>query len=317
VEKIIIDTDPGVDDALALAYAVKADLPVTALTTVYGNNLVESSTRNAGYIAKTFGTDWHIYEGASEPLEGEPRLSHAHGPRGLGKVVPTDEQITPAEPESAAAFYQRLAQGTEKFTLFCLGPLTNIADALTKNPSLPGKIGQMVIMGGAFTSEGANISPFAEFNFFNDPEAAEVTMNKIHEAEIDTTVIPSEVCNEVILTEADLNRLKEQDLLPDLQAIVGPYLDYYMRPTSEGNHQGAPLFDVLVPLYYQLHHKYPELFATSRARVAVVGNHELPEKGQTTAIWDEGSSIQICRSIDAAVVRAIVLETLGGKGTVS
>lgn len=308
--EIIIDTDPGVDDALALAYAYKASMPVTVLTTVYGNNLVDSSTRNAGYIARTFNTDWRIYEGAVKPLRGEGRLSGAHGPRGLGDFVPTDDEITPAEPESAAAFFERVSQEAGKYALFCLGPLTNIAEALTKNPSLSSKIGKMVIMGGAFTKEGANISPFAEFNFFNDPLAAKVTLDTAYEAGIDTTIIPGEVCNEVILTPADLAELEKQDLLPSLEAIVGPYLGHYLKRESR---EGAILYDVLVPLY----HRYPELFTTSQERVEVTAGLELPEKGQSVAIHDEHSSIRVCRSVDAAAARTVVLEALSGKGTVS
>jgi inosine-uridine nucleoside N-ribohydrolase len=305
---IVIDTDPGVDDALALVYARKAGLPVTALSTVYGNNLVESSTRNAGYIARTLNANWRIYQGALKPLEGEGRLSRAHGLSGLGDLMPADNQVTPAESKSAATLFEELAQKKEKFTLFCLGPLTNIARALMENPSLPDKITKMVIMGGAFSEAGANISPYAEFNAYNDPLAFQVTLKKAYEEGIDTTIVPGEVCNEVILTEADLSRLERQDLLPDIRAIVGPYLGYYLRSSSEGNHQGAILYDVLVPLY----HKYPELFTTSRVRVEVV--QQLPRKGQTVATQDQKSSIQICRSVDSAAACALVLKTLSSKG---
>lgn len=303
---IVIDTDPGVDDALALVYAFKAGLPVTALSTVYGNNLVKSSTRNAGYIARTLNTRWRIYQGATKPLEGEGRLSRAHGLSGLGDLMPANNQVAPAESKSAATFFKGLAQGREKFTLFCLGPLTNIAEALMENPSLPNKITKMVIMGGAFSKAGVNISPYAEFNAYNDPLAFQVTLKKAYEAGIDTTVIPGEVCNEVVLTEADLSQLEKQDLLPDIRAIVGPYLGYYLRPGSEGNHQGAILYDVLVPLYYQ----HPELFVTSRVRVEV---ELFPRKGRTVALADKKSSIQICRSVNSIAARALVLKTLSSK----
>lgn len=306
---IVIDTDPGVDDALALVYAFKAGLPVTALSTVYGNNLVESSTRNAGYITRTLNTGWRIYEGASKPLEGKGRLSRAHGLSGLGNLMPANNQIAPAQSKSAATFFKELAQRKEKFTLFCLGPLTNIAKALTENPSFPGKIDKMVIMGGAFSKAGVNISPYAEFNAFNDPLAFQVTLKKAYDEGIDTTVIPGEVCNEVILTEADLGKLEKQDLLPDIRAIVGPYLKYYLRPSSEGSHQGAILYDVLVPLY----HQNPKLFTTSRVRVEVEVGQQSPRKGQTVATQDKRSSIQICMSVDSTAARTLVLKMLSSK----
>ena len=301
---IVIDTDPGVDDALALVYAFKAGLPVSALSTVYGNNLVESSTRNAGYITRSLGVSWRIYQGASKPLEGEGRLSRAHGLSGLGDLVPTDNQVAPAESRSAAIFFKELAQRKDTFTLFCLGPLTNIAKALTENVSLPGKIDKLVIMGGAFTRAGVNISQYAEFNAFNDPLAFQTTLKKAYEAGIDTTVIPGEVCNKVLLAEADLAKLEKQDLLPGIRAIVGPYLGYYLRPGSEGSQEGAILYDVLVPLYY-LH---PELFTTSRVRVDVA--LQLPRKGQTLATADMRSTVQICQSVDSAAARRLVLKTL-------
>jgi purine nucleosidase len=222
--------------------------------------------------------------------------------------MPADHEITQPEPASAATFFQKMAEGTDKYTVFCLGPLTNIAEALTNNPDLPKKIGQLVIMGGAFTAAGANVSPYAEFNFYNDPLAVQVTLDTAYEAGINTTIIPGEVCKDVTLTEADLTQLAEQDLLPDLRAIVGPYLGYYLRPEAKGQHSGAILYDVLVPLYY-LH---PELFATSPERITVA--QQFPRKGQTIATPDSLSKIQIARSVDVAAARTQVLKILTGTG---
>lgn len=301
--RVIVDTDPGVDDALALAFAASLEPPIDieAVTTVYGNSSVTNSTRNAGYIAKSLGTEWRIYEGAAEPLEGEGRLAAGcHGESGLGDVVPAADEVTQAQSDSASAFFQRVAEGEDEYTLFGLGPLTNVAEAFTNNPGILNKIGKIVIMGGAFSERG-NITEYAEFNAYNDPLAFQIVLDKAKEANIDTTVIPAEVCNKVILTEVDLTELEKGKLLPDLRAIVGRYIGYYL---NDGKYSGAVLYDVLVPLY----DRHPDLFTTTPVRVAV--GQEGERYGQTIATGDDQSSVRICTSVREAEAQAIVLRTL-------
>ena len=185
--RVIVDTDPGVDDAMALALMARAQLPIDTITTVYGNSVVANSTRNAGYIAHCLGAQWQIYQGAAKPLRGEGRLAKGcHGESGLGDFVPPDHMVLPAQPEPASAFFAKIAQGKEVYTLFCLGPLTNIAEAFIQNPGIVNNIGRLVIMGGAFSKQG-NATKDAEFNVYNDPLAFQTVLNEAQQAEIDTT----------------------------------------------------------------------------------------------------------------------------------
>lgn len=304
--EIIIDTDPGVDDALALAYIHSVDLNVKALTTTYGNQLLEETTRNAGYVAHSLEEQWPIYAGAAKPSSGEDvRTAGCHGKTGLGNVVPAPSEVRRAEGISAAAFFENVAGGQDTYDLLCLGPLTNIAEAFEQSPDLVNNIGRLVIMGGAF-SEGGNITPHAEFNVHNDPDAWQAVVDRAQEAKIKATVIPAEVCRKVVLTKADLDILAERELLPDLRSLVGPYMDYYLHRATHGTYEGAVLYDVLVPLYY----KYPSLFVTEGVDISVTQSGE--EFGKTIAAPNATSSLQLCTGVDAREAKAKFMQALSG-----
>lgn len=289
---------------MALALMARAQLPIDTITTVYGNSVVANSTRNAGYIAHCLGAQWQIYQGAAKPLRGEGRLAKGcHGESGLGDFVPPDHMVLPAQPEPASAFFAKIAQGKEVYTLFCLGPLTNIAEAFIQNPGIVNNIGRLVIMGGAFSKQG-NATKDAEFNVYNDPLAFQTVLNEAQQAEIDTTVIPAEVCENVVLTKGHLSLLKKGNLLPGVSSIVRPYIDHYLKRARNNNYAGAVLYDVLVPLYYQ----YPDLF-TARSVGITVAQHG-KEYGKTVATSDGQSSVKICTSVNEEA-QAIVLRTLG------
>lgn len=298
-EQIIIDTDPGVDDMLALLYAFSANLPITAISTVYGNSSLYNVTRNAGYIVKHLDSNWEIYKGASKPLTGEARRAKSHGVYGLGKVTPQDAEITQPSHESSTALLSTLNHKTTN-TIFCLGPLTNIAIAL-RNTKIARNIDRLIIMGGAFTEAG-NTTNYAEFNCINDPEAFQAVIDAATKYKIDTVVVPVEICRKVLLTRYDLQQLERRSKFPSFRKIVEPFLDYYI---SNRGYDGAVLYDVLVPLYYQ----HSKLFTVVPSRVCV----ELSDKerrGQTTATEDASSSIKICTDILASQAKNIVMETL-------
>ena len=302
--RILIDTDPGVDDALALAVGFSLRLRIAALTTVHGNTHVTNSTRNAGYIARSLRSDWRIYEGASRPLKGKGGVSYAHGAGGLGDLTPLPSQVTAPEPISAAAFYRLIAEGSEVYALLCLGPTTNIASAIAANPQLLDRIGKLVIMGGAFAERG-NVTKYAEFNVHKDPLALRIVLDQASKRGVDTTIIPAETCREVVLTAADLVGLEQSSLVPNIRSIVEPYLKYYLNRATDNNYNGAVLYDALVPLYYLR----PDLFTTKPVRVNVVQEGE--RIGQTVAADDDQSSVKITTAVDVATARATILQALG------
>ena len=195
--KYIIDTDPGTDDAVAFIAALKSpELDVVALTTVGGNASLEDTTRNALNLMTHLGRpDMPVYRGADTPLTGEfPFAYDFHGPGGLSIPLP-DSRSTP-RPEPTADYIQDAAlEHSGDLVIIALGPLTNIAQALLGRPDLQNRIKELIVMGGAVEVPG-NITPYAEFNTYCDPRAA----NVVFESGVPVTLIGLDVCRLVFFT---------------------------------------------------------------------------------------------------------------------
>ncbi len=172
MRNFLIDTDTASDDAVAIMMALAApDVSVLALTTVAGNVSLEQATRNALITAEICGSDVPVFAGAGAPLTRAHEHAHwFHGRDGLGDHGYPAPKRAP-EREHAVEAILRLAQAEPGLTLVTLGPLTNVALALARDPSLAGRIGRCVVMGGAPCCEG-NVTPAAEYNIWVDPEAA-------------------------------------------------------------------------------------------------------------------------------------------------
>ncbi|HXK04261.1 MAG TPA: nucleoside hydrolase, partial [Verrucomicrobiae bacterium] len=173
--RIIIDTDPGTDDALAIFLALKSpELKVEALTPVAGNVPLDLTLPNALRLLEIAGrTDIPVAAGADKPLLRRlVTASYAHGENGLGGVVFPDPKIKPVS-ESAPELIRRVVRSAPStINLIALGPLTNLALAFRADPELPKLIPNLTLMGGSLS--GGNVSPSAEFNIYVDPEAASI-----------------------------------------------------------------------------------------------------------------------------------------------
>lgn len=173
-KKVIVDTDPGVDDAQAILLALRSPaLEVLGITTVAGNMPLETTTRNALVVVEHSGKTVPVYPGASEPLtESLETAAHAHGQDGLGDVGFPDPSGL-AQEEHAVDFIIRMVMGSsEPVHLITIGPLTNIALALTKQRQLEERIGSLTMMLGAWS--GGNLTQVAEYNAGVDPEASDI-----------------------------------------------------------------------------------------------------------------------------------------------
>ncbi len=183
---LLIDTDPGVDDALALLMAFNDQRhEVIGLTIAAGNVGLEHTVRNALKLCEICGrTDIPVFAGAPAPLlHPAPDAGYVHGQDGFGDIG-YDVPAKQAETEHAALAILRLSHlHAGKLTLVALGPLTNIALALKLDPTLPQRIARFVVMGGAVTCHG-NITPAAEFNFYFDPEAAHLVFEAFGRIEL-------------------------------------------------------------------------------------------------------------------------------------
>ena len=172
----LIDTDTASDDAVALIMALRApDVRVLAITTVAGNVAVAQATRNALYTAQLCGSDVPVFQGAEKPLHGEHlHAEWFHGQDGLGDHgYATPQPI--AQPLTAVDAIIQCAHENPGLTLVTLGPLTNVALALKKDPEIAAKVGRCVVMGGNPCCEG-NVTPAAEYNIWADPEAARIVL---------------------------------------------------------------------------------------------------------------------------------------------
>ena len=203
MKKLLIDTDCGVDDAVAIALALSHPrLEVLGVTTVNGNVGVRQVTDNVLRLLPFLGRgDVPVYRGASRPLIAEPH--HAvgvHGRNGLGDVELPDAGKE-VQAEGAPDGMLRLARANRGLTLVALGPLTNVAIALNLYPELEEMLGEIVSMGGAF--ERGNVSPYAEFNYYADPESVQVVLD----SRVPLTVVPWDAAVKTAHTEEEIRNL--------------------------------------------------------------------------------------------------------------
>lgn len=178
-QRIILDTDPGVDDALALFLALASpEVQLEAVTTVSGNVSVEHTTRNALTLLELAGrTDIPVARGCARPLIIPPVLAaDVHGENGLGDVILPEPQLQPVEQHAIELLVEKILAAPGEITLVCVGPLTNIAHAVRREPRVAQAVRELVIMGGALRVPG-NITPCAEFNIFVDPHAAHIVLH--------------------------------------------------------------------------------------------------------------------------------------------
>jgi purine nucleosidase len=172
----LIDTDTASDDAVALIMALRSPaIRVLAITTVAGNVAVQQSTRNALYTAELCGADVPVFVGAEKPLHRPHQSAHwFHGRDGLGDHGYPAPNKAPEKQHAAEAIVATI-EAHPGLVLVTLGPLTNVALALQRNPAIAAKVGRCVIMGGAPCCEG-NVTPAAEYNIWCDPEAARIVL---------------------------------------------------------------------------------------------------------------------------------------------
>ncbi|CAN6832428.1 unnamed protein product [Brassica oleracea] len=207
-EKLIIDTDPGIDDSMAIMMAFQTpELDILGLTTVFGNVQTQDATRNALLLCEIAGfPDLPVAEGSSEPLKGGiPRVADfVHGKNGLGDVSVPSPCRKKCDKSAAEFLVDKVSQYPGEVTVLALGPLTNLAIAIKRDSSFASKVKKIVILGGAFFSLG-NVNPAAEANIYNDPEAADVVFT----CGADITVVGINITTQLMLSDDDLLSLRE------------------------------------------------------------------------------------------------------------
>ncbi|MDL2409591.1 nucleoside hydrolase [Rhizobium calliandrae] len=217
-KKIIIDCDPGVDDAIAIMLALSAseELELLGITTVAGNVALDHTTRNALGICNLLGrSDVGVYAGCSRPLmRTTGHRSIMHGAEGLGGVV-LDTSGTPRDAHAIDFIIDTVMANPGQVTLCPIGPLTNVAMAIVKEPRLAANIDQIVFMGGAAFRPG-NTTPAAEFNIYVDPHSAHIVAT----AGAPLVMFGLDVTNTVVATPGRLKTLQQLDNDAGRQAVA-------------------------------------------------------------------------------------------------
>ena len=277
--KIIIDTDPGQDDAVAilLALASPKEIEVLGITAVAGNVPLYLTEKNARIVCELANnTDVKVFAGCDTPMN-RPLVTaeHVHGKTGLdGPSLPDPEM--PLQKQHAVDFIIETIRENEAgtITLCPLGPLTNIATAIEKAPDIKEKIQEIILMGGAYFEVG-NITPAAEFNIYVDPEAAEI----VFRSNIKITVLPLDVTHKALVTKVRNDAFRALDT--PVGKAVAEMTDFFERFDKEKyGSDGAPLHDPCVIAYLLS----PDLFSGRHINVEIETKSELT-LGMTVADW--------------------------------
>jgi len=241
-KRIILDTDPGIDDALAILLAIASpELMLDSVITVHGNCAVEQTTINALSILELVGAS-HIpvAKGFSLPLVQPSLLAlETHGNSGLGYAKLSSPQSKPIGQHGSDFLIERIMSNPGEITLVAIGPLTNVAVAIRKEPRIIQALKEIIIMGGAVRHQG-NSTPMAEFNVHVDPHASHM----MYHSGIPMTLVPLDVTYQCILTPADVKRLNK--INSPITKFIDDSTRFYMEFHDEYQHiDGCAINDPL------------------------------------------------------------------------
>jgi inosine-uridine nucleoside N-ribohydrolase len=315
--KVIIDTDPGIDDVQAIAFAIAhKNIELLALTTVFGNADVKTTTRNALSTLEVLDSESvQVAEGAESPLSTN-RLDapdFVHGIDGLGNIALAVPQKVVENMSAAELIVEYVNRQPGEISLVAIGPLTNLALALELDPGLASKVKQVVVMGGTVIAPG-NVTPLAEANFINDPHAADIVLG----AGWPITIIGLDVTMKVSLFDSDLANVREKH--PSVGEFIWNssrhYVDFYKAhyPQEREVDPSTPMHDASALVYLV----EPSLFelVSGPARVICEGiaigqlaidrsnrKFELPD-------WENRPTINAAVGVQGPQVKDVFVDTL-------
>ncbi len=306
-QKIIIDTDPGQDDAVAILLALASpEIEVLGLTCVAGNVPLALTAKNARIICELAGRpDLPVYAGCDRPLKRDlVTAEHVHGKTGLDGIALPDPTMPLAEGHAVDFLIETLRREPAGSVTLCpIGPLTNIATALHRAPEIAGRIRQIVLMGGAYFEVG-NITPAAEFNIYVDPEAADV----VFRSGVPLVVMPLDVTHKALTTRPRIEAFRA--LGTRVSEAVASWTDFFERFDMEKyGSEGAPLHDPCTIAWLLR----PDLFAGREINVEIE-LHGQYTAGMTVADWwrvtKRAPNALFIRDVDADGFYALLTERL-------
>ena len=285
---ILIDTDPGIDDAMAIFMAfAEPGLNVVGLTSVFGNVDVDKATRNALHLCALAGKNIPVARGLAVPRTQppEPHATFVHGDSGFGDAE-LPKHTLKATDEHAVDMIIRLShEYSGTLVLVPIGPLTNIAAALDKDPSLIERVARVVIMGGAVDVRG-NVNEFAEANIWNDPHAADI----VFAADWDVLIVGLNVTEQLLITPADMEKIALAS--PRLGRWLAKANDFYFDFHAEWYQKRACFIHDPSAILALVH---PEYFDITAAAISV--DLTGVEKGRT-ALSPDGHKVRYCHGVD-------------------
>lgn len=305
--KIIIDTDPGQDDAVAILLALASpELEVLGLTAVAGNVPLDLTAKNARIVCELANRpDIKVFAGCDRPLRHAlVTAEHVHGKTGLDGPQMADPTMPLQDKHAVDFIIQTLRdQPAGSVTLCPLGPLTNIATAFERAPDIIERVAEIVLMGGAYFQVG-NITPAAEFNIYVDPEAAEI----VFRAGVPLTVMPLDVTHKALTTAPRVQAFR--DLGTRVGEMVAAWTDFFERFDKEKyGSAGAPLHDPCVIAYLL----QPDLFTGRHVNVEIETTSALT-RGMSVADWwrvtDRPPNATFMGDVDATGFFALLTERL-------
>lgn len=306
--KILFDTDPGVDDAMALLFLHRHPaVRLLGVTTVFGNAEIELTTRNALYLCERFGIAAPVARGAALPLVRPPRgaAPDVHGDDGLGNLAGPVSTTRAADARPAhRLIIDVLRAHPGEVTLLAVGPLTNLALALAEEPAVAQLVRQVVVMGGAFgvDGQGGNVTPVAEANILSDPHAADAVFT----APWPVTVVGLDVTHRVLMDHAFFERLRDEGGAEGrfIWEASRHYVGFYARAVGVAGcyvHDSSAVAFALAP----------ELFTTRAGPVRVVAEGiAIGQTIQRTAgrrysqgeAWEAVPDQRVCTAVRADAV---------------
>ena len=306
--KIIIDTDPGQDDAVAILLALASpELDVLGVTAVAGNVPLELTAKNARVICELARRDdMPIFAGCDAPLNRKlVTAEYVHGKTGLDGIELPVPEMPLADGHAVDFLIAQLRENAAGTITLCpLGPLTNIATAFQRAPDIIGRVAEIVLMGGAYFEVG-NVTPAAEFNIYVDPEAAEI----VFRSGVPMVVMPLDVTHKVLTTRARVEGFR--NLGNQAGRAVASWTNFFERfDMAKYGSQGAPLHDPCVIAYLL----QPELFTGRHVNIEIetTGTFTL---GMTVVDWwrvtDRDANAMFMNDVDAEGFYKLLTERIG------
>ncbi|WP_210122849.1 MULTISPECIES: ribonucleoside hydrolase RihC [unclassified Staphylococcus] len=296
-QPIIIDTDPGIDDAAAISFALNhPEFDLKMISTVNGNVGIEKTTANALKIKRFFNSDVPVHRGASQPLlSAIVDASEVHGESGMeGYTFPEINESDLDSTHAVKAMRDVLLKSETPITLIPIGPLTNIALLLMTYPEVKAYIKEIVLMGGS-ASRG-NVTPLAEFNIYCDPEAAQIVFN----SGLPITMIGLDVARSSSLTHETINELKS---INETGKMLHQLFKHYRGDDFE---KGINVYDAYT-LLYLLH---PEHFVVREADVQIETDGKLTKGASVVDFKSQFPNTTVVMSVQANIFKQMFIDAL-------